>query len=149
MDVNQLRHFIEDTLEKINLNSRGAVELLMLTAAVESHGGKYIWQRKGPALGIFQMEPATRYDITENFLRYKPDLMVKVNNFYLGYDDELMWNLRYAVIMARLHYRRRPEPLPKFGDIDGMAAYWKQHYNTTKGKGTIEKAVEAYRRYVL
>ena len=47
-----------------------AEELLMLTAAHESHLGTYLKQKGGPALGIYQMEPATYRDLHENFLRF-------------------------------------------------------------------------------
>ena len=59
MDPKQLKELIERVLRKVNLYSDAAVDLLMLTAAQESACGKYIRQLgNGPALGIFQMEPA-------------------------------------------------------------------------------------------
>ena len=30
-------------------------------------------------------------------------------------------------------------PLPEAGDIEGQAAFWKQHYNTPFGVGTVSK----------
>lgn len=60
MDKAQLRELITHVLKKYDLHSDNAVELLMLTAAVESNLGHYIKQvGGGPALGIFQCEPAT------------------------------------------------------------------------------------------
>jgi hypothetical protein len=41
----------------------------------------------------------------------------------------------YAAAMARLRYRRAPGRLPAAGDVAGMAAYWKRHYNTPLGRG--------------
>jgi len=50
--------------------------------------------------------------------------------------------------MCRLHYRRVNAPLPKANDIQGMADYWKAHYNTVKGKGTPSEFVTHYNQYI-
>ena len=49
--------------------------------------------------------------------------------------------------MIRLHYYRVPQPLPD-ADLLQVAAYWKRHYNTTLGKGTINQFMRNYRTYV-
>jgi hypothetical protein len=120
----------------------------MLTAATESHLGTYIRQVGGPARGIFQMEPATEQDIWDNLLFYKPKLATLLYDFDSSADNTLEWNLAYQILMARMHYLRVKEPLPKWDDVEGLAAYWKRYYNTPKGKGTIEKAVADYQRLV-
>lgn len=62
MNKIQLRELITHVLKRYNLYSDNAVELLMLTVAIESNLGHYIKQvGNGPALGIFQCEPNT-YD---------------------------------------------------------------------------------------
>ena len=43
-----------------NYESKNANFLSLCTAAIESNCGYYIKQVGGPALGIWQMEPATR-----------------------------------------------------------------------------------------
>jgi hypothetical protein len=48
--------------------------------------------------------------------------------------------------MARLHYRRVSEPFPS--TIKGLAYYWKDHYNTAKGKGTVEDFLKKWDKYV-
>lgn len=127
--------------------SDAAVELLFGTASVESKRGTYLKQLGGgPALGIYQMEPATYNDIYQNFLQYKPSLLAKVeklrgNNVLGSSEKELIGNLYYATAMARIHYYRVPEPLPK--TPEAHAAYWKEHYNTILGAGTPEKYMEA------
>ncbi len=50
--------------------------------------------------------------------------------------------------MARVHYLRVPEPLPAPGDIEGLARYWKAHFNTPAGAGTPAGFVANWRRYV-
>jgi hypothetical protein len=144
----QLRGLITDVLKEADLYSRSAVELLMLTAAVESKLGTYIEQITGPALGIFQMEPNTEGDIWEHYLDYKPGLADIVKGFsgnFINPELDLKANLTYQIIMARIHYLRIPEPLPDADDVEGLARYWKKYYNTHLGKGTVEKAIKSYK----
>lgn len=128
--------------ESAKYNSNAAIQLLLGTACVESDCGYYIKQVLGPALGIFQMEPVTHDDIWHNYINHRPEL----KSFMRGElgetllpvkSDNLCWNLRYAIIMARLHYYRVAEAIPTTTPTE-QAAYWKRHYNTTAGKGRIE-----------
>jgi len=152
-DKHQFRELIADTLEEIGLYSEDAVNLLMGTAAQESGFGTYLKQLKnGPALGVFQMEPTTFKDILEKYLKHKKNLYCRVYDA-LGYDfvpndpELLVYNLKFAIIMARIHYRRVPEPLPN--DLSGYAKYYKKYYNTHLGKGTEEEFIRNYKEYVL
>lgn len=158
MSINkdQLRELIIETLKEVDLHSDSAVELLMGTAAVESNLGEYIKQVNGPALGIFQMEPETYFDIWENYLKFKPMTFSKNYNIehlqgkqlYKHGADTMRYNLKYAIIMTRLHYLRRPEPLPKANDIEGLAYYWKSYFNTRLGKGKQTDFIDKYIKYV-
>ena len=142
----QFRELIEDVLREADLYSPSAVELLMLTCAVESNFGTYIKQIKGPALGVFQMEPTTHSDIWVNYLNHK----AKYRNAFEGYGlKKLKEDLRYAILMARIHYLRYPTPLPEADDIEGLAEYWKRFYNTRLGKGTVKKAIQKYKEYCV
>lgn len=160
MNNNQLRNLIVDILQEADTISLGKVkyyspqaeELLMGTAAVESALGYYIEQIKGPAKGIFQMEPTTEQDIFDNYLAYREDIRDVVQYFSDGmfdYGHEMRWNLAYQIIMCRVHYLRVPVPLPSSMDIEGQANYWKSFYNTSLGKGTTAKYLAAYNKYVL
>lgn len=151
-DRGQFRELIEDVLHGLGLHSPGAVSLLLGTAAQESRFGTYLRQiGKGPALGVFQMEPATEQDIWKNYLHYHPDLVAKIKGVTgeSGPGPHLRWNLAYQVAMARVHYRRKNPPIPAWNNIEGLGAYWKQHYNTPIGKGTVEEFTSNYRRFVL
>jgi hypothetical protein len=148
MNREQLRMLIRSVLQELQLYSEDAEEQLMLTAAVESNLGEYIAQVGGPAQGIFQMEPATEGDIWNNYLRYKQHLAEKIKALAGESAYRLRGNLIYQIAMARVHYLRVSEPLPSRHDVEGLAQYWKDHYNTFKGKGTVEKAVEKYEVYV-
>ncbi|MFA7347274.1 MAG: hypothetical protein WCZ86_05900 [Desulfurivibrionaceae bacterium] len=151
-DRTQFRDLVTDITMAIGLHAPAAVNLLLGTAAQESRFGTFLKQiGTGPALGVFQMEPATERDIWENYLRYHPDLIAMITGATgaTGPGQHLRWNLAYQIAMARVHYLRRKQPLPSAGDLPGLAGYWKQHYNTTMGAGTVEEFMANYRRCVL
>lgn len=154
MKSSHLREYvIRPTLEYLGLWSPEAEDLLLGTAAQESHMGHYLHQVRGPAVGIYQMEPTTHQDIWEHYLSGKADLGSKVRSL-AAYrwktsfipTTEMHVNLAYATAMARAFYLRKPGAIPK--DLAGWAAYWKQHWNTHLGAGTEEQFVENYRRFV-
>lgn len=151
-DKRQFRDLITETLTDLEPEipyNGAAVELLMLTAAQESKLGTYLQQLKGPALGVFQVEPATHDDLVQTFLKSRPTLVQKIKDIagVDHFDSRLLkFNLVYATIFARLVYFRKPSPLPG-SDIEALATYWKKHYNTYLGAGTKEEAIENYRRY--
>src|SRR6056297_2531573 len=100
MEKNQLKKLIKNTLVEIGFYSESAVNLLMGTAAQESHLGHYIEQINGPAKGIFQMEPATFEDHVNNYLNYKPDLKQRIEKAcdFKEWDSEaLVYNLKFAI----------------------------------------------------
>jgi len=154
----QLRAFIEDVLnlfgQKANsssFDSPSAVELLMLTAAQETHLGKYLKQVRGPALGIYQMEPNTYQDIWANYICYRQNLLDAMNDLYGNSGIE--WQLRmrgdlvYQTIMSRIFYMRIPAALPAIDSPMDLAYYWKKYYNTKYGKGTPEEAYKNYLKF--
>ena len=150
MEKKKLKEWITSVLKELNLYSGDAVNLLMGTAAQESHLGKYRKQLGGgPALGIFQMEPATFNDIVNNYLRYKPELasrierVARISRFKA---EDIENNDLLAICMARVHYLRVKEAIPS--DLEGWARYWKRYYNTPLGKGTEEEFIANYKRLV-
>jgi hypothetical protein len=152
INKDQLREAVViPVLQELGLHSDSAVNLLMGTAAVESNLGEYIVQVKGPARGIFQMEPATHDDIVRHYLHYKPDLVAKIKEAS-GVNrldsKHLAGNMYYAAAMARIHYLRNPKPIPPADNIAALGKYWKDVYNTHLGAGTVDKFVEKYERYL-
>ena len=139
--------------------STEAEDLLVMTAAHESHLGTYLKQVNGPALGVYQMEPDTHADIWENFLEYRDELAWVVDDLLTerldeDYSDSLVFDLRYATAMARVHYYRDKEAIPKEKDyptrseyIDALGAYAKRVYNTELGKATANQYVKDYLKY--
>lgn len=129
--------------------SRAAEQLLLGTYAHESEGGRWLYQQGGgPALGIYQMEPATHDDLLHRWIepsrRRLAVLYAAVGTPYRG--ERLLYDLRYATVFARLHYLRVPAPLPAADDWPALAAYWKAHYNTSKGRGQPAQFLSAAQR---
>lgn len=156
IDHGQLREYIiQPVLRHLDAYSPAAEELLILTAAAESLGGRYLHQLgDGPAVGIYQMEPATHDDIWRNWLAYREHTVGRVRHFEIPglYDDdnarEMAGNLYYATAMCRCHYRRDPHPLPSQNDLSGLAAYYKRVWNTSAGSATVEMAMTYYQDLV-
>ena len=100
----------------------------------------------GPAVGFFQVEPATARDIITNYVSYRKPILKSLQD--LGYkEDDMLYriksNIALQVAFCRLKYRRDPFPVPKAHDKEGQAEYWKRVYNTELGKGTIKHFLEA------
>lgn len=163
MDVLQFADYVVQPANmRLSLNTLAADRLVLGTALTES-GLFYIDQLDpgdddpGPAYGLFQMEQATHDDIWTNYLRYKPELAEKVlpmaarspfGERQMPHVTELRWNLLYAAAMCRVHYRRARPALPDADDAYALAAYWKAHYNTPAGKGTVAKAIPHFQRAI-
>ena len=149
MNLEQLRELIvRPVLQHLELWSAAAENLVLGTALVESKA-EYIHQVRGPALGLWQMEPATHDDIWVNFLQYNSTLRELVKELQspaqiTAGSNELIGNLYYGAAMCRIHYRRVKDPLPQAKDAEGMARYWKDFYNTSRGAGTVEKALPRF-----
>lgn len=157
MDSNELKKLIEGTLSLLaelpsyrSINRKEVVELLLGTCAQESHLGKYRRQLGGgPALGIFQMEPATFNDIVNNYLIHRKSLhdkILEISCLKEFCSEDLVDNDVLSICMARTHYLRRTEAIPS--SLQGQAEYWKKHYNTYLGKGTVEEYISNYKRFV-
>lgn len=143
-------NIIRPVLMDLGLWSQSAENLLLGTAAQESHL-TYIHQVDGPALGIWQMEPATHDDIHLNYLQYNDSIRNKV----LGYVfpkmsgvEQLSGNLYYGCAITRIHYLRVKEGLPAHDDIEALGRYWKQYYNTKWGKGSVDEFVKNYLKFI-
>ena len=156
IDPNHLARIIRSTLIDLAeynsvMASPAAVDLLIGTAAVESALGNYLFQIEGPALGIFQIEPATHQDIWANFLNSRADLTAIVKQLIAprpSSEEQLAANLAYGAAMARLVYWRSPKALPEAGHIAGYARMWKEVYNTKLGAGSIVNFENCWRDLV-
>ena len=146
LDVEQFRKIvIVPALRMTKTYSQAAEELLLGTALQESRLTYLKQLGTGPAVGVFQMEPATHNDIWANFLAYNPVLAKAVGKLtHRPTAQSMATDLLYAAAMCRVHYLRVKEKLPAEGDIYGQAEYWKQYYNTHLGSGTAKEYMHAW-----
>lgn len=153
LDCSQFRSLIvEPVLSKLRVYSKNAEELLVFTCAAESLGGTLLQQIKGPALGIYQMEPNTYTDIWVNYIRARNQLATLMA-LHFGCNkipdiERMIYDLHYATAMARIHYLRMPGNLPDAKDVDGMWDYYKKYYNTEKGKAKKEDSIKKYQDFI-
>lgn len=148
LSASQLRSYVvRPALQRIGKWSLAAENLVMVTAAQESRL-TFLHQISGPAVSLWQIEPATYYDIWERFLPHhaglRDDLREMAGSLNTPDVNLMHGNLFYAAAMCRTFYLRIPTRLPDADDVPGMAAYWKQHYNTHLGAGTIAQFISNY-----
>jgi len=150
--IKHFRKLIRDALDPpFSLYSVAAEELLVITAAQESHGGTYLWQNdaagfpKGPAIGVFQMEPATHDDLWANFLRYRTLWVDRLGVTGKPDAERMAWDWRYAIRIARLNYYRFPTALPN--DLEGQFRYYKKWWNTELGAATLDEVRKNYQLF--
>jgi hypothetical protein len=147
-----LAEIIRPALQWISLWSPAAEQLVLATFLHES---KLKDRRQiisygppieyGLALGLGQMEPETHDDCWRNYLTYRAPIADALRRLTAIVSpipisaEELVINDLYAAAMCRVKYRRADEPLPAADDLPAMAAYWKRHYNTAGGAGTVDQ----------
>ena len=139
------KHVIRPTLTHLGMWSREAGHLMLGTAMKESGLSSLVQKGGGPALGVYQPEPDTHDDIWR-YLGRRTDIAARVEALIAPWPsrlEQLKTNLAYATAIARLVYWRKPEPIPH--SPEEQAEYWKRHYNTSKGRGTVEGAIWAFR----
>ncbi len=153
LDIPQLRKFvIEPTLKSVQLWSQSSEILITGTGMIESRF-EYVRQiGGGPAVSLFEIEPAT-YDDLALRVQYKPELYARVcitlrMNSLPKDSDFLMGNLTAAVIFARLKYYLHPDKLPKADDWVGMANYYKKIYNTSEGDANIKTSSDIFKSII-
>jgi len=150
MNSQQLLDYIIKPTHKYmggHYESTNANFLSLCTAAIESNCGYYIKQVGGPALGVWQMEPATEADIWDNCDALRDKIFFStLNSLENGYPDdavELIISPMYACAMARLKYSMDVAPLPDHNNTRAVYDYYKRIYNTPLGASTYEKFKQA------
>ena len=149
-----IKHFreliVRPALDQLKLYSVAAEELLVITCAQDSIGGTYLMQNdvkgfpRGPAVGIYQMEPATYLDLWRNFLSYHTMLLDRLHPGEQAAMDvgRMVYDLKYATMIARLNYYRVKEALPQ--DLEGQFRYYKKYWNTELGAATLDDVRRNY-----
>jgi len=140
-----------------------AVNLLLGTAYHESLGGTYLHQIGGPAIGLYQIEPDTHEDIWQNYLQYRKTSETREIKLLLPQDArpdfswignykwhrQLMVNLDYATVMARLVYYRRNFDWPDPHDVPALAEIYKKFFNTEKGGASVDDFINHFPDEIL
>jgi len=151
---NHLRTIIEISLQELGESyaEENAVELLMMTAAHETLLGHYLYQDDGDreiedhlALGIYGMEKRTHDDVQRVVISDSDRFD------FVPFDNarRLIFDLKYATQMCRIHFTRFIDPIPNKDDVLGLASYYKEFWNTKAGKAKLSDVIYNYKRLVL
>ena len=146
--VKEIKSIVEYALYKIDSYSDDALALVVRTGMAESGYRALKGYGEGnPAIGFWQIEPATMNDMITNYIQYrshyKKNLISLGMNFEKDTTMSVMSNLAVQAALCRLHYRRDRDPIPSWGDLEAQGKYWKKVYNTVEGRGTVKHFVKA------
>lgn len=144
MDLKTAKYeIVTPALKRIGLASPSAINLVTGIGLVES---AYRTKRQyggGPALGYWQMEPATHDDCWTNFLDYRPLLAGLVRGIIRPNQPQSILLLEddfYAAALCRIRIFRSPTPLPSPDCALALCQYWKLHYNSSRGAGQVDNS---------
>jgi len=125
--------------------------LLLGTALVESDLRYSRQEPAGPAVGLFQMEPATHDAVMDKLRALAPADYLRVVAYLppgvAPSAEAMAINAPYAAAVAAVLYEavnRFRVRLPAKCDAVGQANIWKTFYNTPAGKGTPERYLAAW-----
>lgn len=129
-------------------NDVNTIAMLTATGLFESAFATTFQDDGGPALGWFQMEPATHDDLIVNELRGRARLDGKIRSLLPKLECRpsalLAVNQHYAAAMCRVKYLHAIAPIPEWNDSVAIAGYWKAHYNTASGAGDETAAAQLW-----
>ena len=147
--IKEIKEIVEYSLYKIDCYSDDALALVVRTGMAESgYRALQGYGESNPAIGFWQIEPATMYDMMRNYLIYRSKYTQALKDLgmkFKGDDIEIsvMSNMAVQAALCRLHYRRDKDPLPSWDDMEAQGKYWKKVYNTYKGRGTVKHFMKA------
>ena len=112
--------------------AKTAADLLMATAAMETNLGTWLNQSPGPALGVFQIEPAS---LDTLILRLTPAQTKAIEGIStpLTIKEQLDTNLMLAAAICRLFYWQDSFVMPTEWTLDSLWDIYKSVYNTAAG----------------
>ena len=147
--ISEIKEIAEYALYKLDCYSDDALALIVRTGMAES-GYRALrgYGESNPAIGFWQIEPATLFDMMRNYILYRPQyrkVLEELGMEFKGDDIEMsvMSNMAVQSGLCRLHYRRDKDPIPSWDDVESQGKYWKRVYNTYKGRGTVKHFVKA------
>tara|TARA_R100001086_G_scaffold95073_1_gene47354 strand:- start:6780 stop:7325 length:546 start_codon:yes stop_codon:yes gene_type:complete len=146
----QIKDLIKDVCVQMGdkYAKQEALDIVYATGLVESKY-EYIEQiGRGPARSFWQVEPSTAVDNCKNFISSRPELLqasadiLRIDPYYFidatidDWDWILRTNISAGILHCRIKYWRIPEPIKE--GKEELAKYWKKHYNTEEGAGSVE-----------
>jgi hypothetical protein len=147
-------YIIKPALQEINLYCQTSEILVYGTGMCETEY-KYLVQIGSPhngGLSPWQIEPSDYADIF-NWLNFDLNRVllesILKSNYYQSLPQDpkvLIYNLKLAAMLCRVHYTRTNEPLPAI-EPQAMAEYHKKHYNQG-GKADVEKNTKIFSRII-
>ena len=119
------------------------IPLIAGIVAVETQFGTYPDTSVREGMGISQIDKIKFFDIKINSQEHRAmiirEFAVDIN---LASYEDLRYNVFLAILFTVLGLLRIIEALPNTTILE-MAKYWKKHWNTTAGAGTIEEFIKA------
>ncbi|MFY9088968.1 hypothetical protein [Arcobacter aquimarinus] len=123
-----------------------AVEMIVETAVAETGLGQITDRTVGAGMGLTQFDELSFKDIKNRNMKLRPKILKELGvDLQLIEWDDLRYNDFLSLLFTRLFYRLKGDPIPK--TIEERAKYWKLHYNTEDGKGTVEHYLEMNRKF--
>ena len=146
--IKEIKEIVEYALYKVDSYSDDALALVVRTGMAESGYRALKGYGEGnPAIGFWQIEPATLNDMITNYIHYRSHYKKNLISLGMNFENDtimsVMSNLAVQAALCRLHYRRDRYPLPSWDDLEGQASYWKRVYNTVEGRGTVKHFMKA------
>ena len=146
--INEIKEIVEYALYKIDSYSDDALALVVRTGMAESGYRALKGYGEGnPAIGFWQVEPATLNDMITNYIHYRSHYKKNLISLGMNFEKDtimsVMSNMAVQAALCRLHYRRDKDPIPSWDNLEGQASYWKRVYNTVEGRGTVKHFMKA------
>jgi hypothetical protein len=146
--IKQIKEIAEYALYKIDSYSDDSLAMVVRTGMAESGYRALKGYGEGnPAIGFWQIEPATMNDMIDNYIAYRSHYKKNLISLGMNFEQDtimsVMSNMAVQAALCRLHYRRDKNPIPSWDDLEAQASYWKRVYNSHLGRGTVEHFMEA------
>lgn len=123
-----------------------AVQMIVETAVAETGLGQITDGTVGAGMGLTQFDELPFKDIKNRNMKLRDKILKELGvDLQLIEWDDLRYNDFLSLLFTRLFYRLKGDPIPK--TIEERAKYWKLHYNTKDGKGTVEHYLEMNRKF--
>jgi len=144
---NHLDDIAEAVCDSLGYGSNENANILLIeTAGAETNMGNLKDPSIYAGMGITQFDKMPFYDIKtrtrhsdKTKILFDFDIVIDLVEW-----EDLRYNPLLSLIFTRLKYKLIPDVIP--ATLELRADYWKKHYNTKAGKGTVEHYMSANKR---